>query len=135
MRYLLASLVIAVAVFAGVALASSGDRAARARVAVAQTSPAVITGAGFKKGERIALTVSSKSTRTKRVVAGATGGFRTMFRGFSIARCTEYAVRAKGNRGSSAVLRVIPDCPAQRQVETTMDPGLPSDPGAPKTPH
>jgi hypothetical protein len=135
MRYLLASLVIAVAVFAGVALASSGDRAARAQVAVAQTSPVVITGAGFKKGERIALTVSSKSMRTKRIVAGAGGGFRTMFRGFSIARCTEYTVRARGNRGSSAVLRVIPDCPAQRQVETTVDPGLPSDPGAPKKPH
>jgi hypothetical protein len=138
MRYLvlcLAAVAAALAaILATVAFASSSgpSAATRAKVAVAQTSPAVITGAGFKKHERVAVTIASKTTATKRIYASVGGGFRTMFRGYTIPYCTEYTVRAKGNRGSLATLHVIPECPATRQVETTSSPGLPSDPGAPK---
>jgi hypothetical protein len=130
-RYLVFIAAGVAAAFAAVALAASQS----AHVAIAQTSPVVVTGAGFKKHERVTLTVSSKSTRTKRIVAGSRGGFSATFRGFSIARCVEYSVRAKGNRGSSAFVKVIPECAPARRIETTTDVGLPSDPGAPKKPH
>ena len=113
MRYLLLSLAVLAALAAAVLATVAFGATKRAQVAVAQTSPTVITGAGFKKREHLAVTVSTNSTRTKRIYAGPRGGFRTTFRGFSIPACTEYTVRAKGNRGSLAVLHVIPECPAQ----------------------
>jgi hypothetical protein len=138
MRYLVLCLTVVAAALAAIlatvalAASSSSSSASRAKIAVAQTSPAVITGAGFKRHERVAVTITSEATATKRVYASVRGGFRTMFRSYSIPFCTEYTVRAKGNRGSTAALHVIPDCPAMRQVETTSSPELPSDPGAPK---
>jgi hypothetical protein len=105
-----------------------------AHVAVTATSPTTIQGTGFKAHERVTLTVSAKETRTKRIYAGARGSFTTTFKGLTIPRCDSYTVRAKGNRGSTALLRVIPEC-APMRIETTTDPGLPSDPGAPKKHH
>lgn len=105
-----------------------------AHLSVTTTAPTTITGTGFKKHERVTVTVSASDTRTKRVVAGLRGGFTTTFKGFAIGRCVAYTVRAKGDRGSTALLKVTPEC-APARIETTTDVLFPQDPGAPKKPH
>jgi len=82
-----------------------------ARVGVMQTSPFTVRGTGFRAHERVAVTVYAKTTRMKAVTAGVRGGFTTAFSGVTIGRCDGYVIRAKGNRGSIAFLKVRPECP------------------------
>jgi hypothetical protein len=102
-----------------------------AHIGFTSTSPVSVRGAGFKSGERIALTVSSKVTRRKTVTASLRGVFHATFKGFSIARCQAYAVSAKGNRGSIASAKLIPEC--AQPVPNGSDPLYPTDP-IPKKP-
>jgi hypothetical protein len=81
-----------------------------ARIGFTSVSPVSVRATGFKSGERVALTISAKVNRKKTVIASLRGGFRATFTGFSIARCQAYAVIAKGNRGSTAAAKVIPEC-------------------------
>jgi hypothetical protein len=83
-----------------------------AHLTVPSRSPVTVEGTGFRRGERVAVTFSSKSTRTRTVIATARGAFRITFKSLSLGHCEAYAVRAKGDRGSSAFFRVIPECPA-----------------------
>jgi hypothetical protein len=92
--------------------AASGDGSARARLSVVHTAPFTVRGSGFKPAERVALVVAVKSRRQRRVVASSTGSFVARFKGPAIGRCSAYFVRARGNRGSLAVLKVVPECPA-----------------------
>lgn len=81
-----------------------------ASISFVSTSPVSVRGVGFKSHERVAVTVTTRVLRTKRVTANARGAFRVTFRGFSVPRCQPYAVRAKGNRGSVAAAKLIPEC-------------------------
>jgi hypothetical protein len=81
-----------------------------ARITVPSLSPVVVSGTGFRAGERVAVSVSSKSTQKKSVTASLRGRFRATFRGFSIPDCEQYSARAKGSRGSSASVKVMPEC-------------------------
>jgi hypothetical protein len=100
-----------------------------AHVTLASLSPVSVSGTSFRAHERVAVTVSAKSTRTKTVTAGARGGFKVTFTSLSLGTCQAYALRAKGNRGSIAFLKVTPVCAPTGEP----DPGLPSDP-IPKKP-
>jgi hypothetical protein len=120
---LAAGLSLFFALLGGVAVASTRT----AHVSVLSIAPVSVRGNGFRANERVAVTVTANATRTKRVIAGARGNFRITFRSFSIEFCVPYTVRAKGNRGSRAVLRVIPDC-APTGPGDEPDPGLPTDP-------
>jgi hypothetical protein len=104
-----------------------------ARIGFASVSPVTVRGTGFKSGERVAVTVSSKVTKKKTVTASSRGGFKARFSGFSIARCQAYAVRAKGNRGSTAFAKVIPECAPPAVPSTSDNPLYPIDP-KPKKP-
>ena len=77
------------------------------------SSPVVVHGVAFHSRERVAVTVSAGETHKKFVSATRRGAIRAVFRGFSIHYCEPYEIRAKGNRGSSAFVRVIPDCAPQ----------------------
>jgi hypothetical protein len=107
--------------------AAAGSTRRTAHVTLASLSPVSIRGSSFLSHERVALTVFAKSIRTKTVNAGAGGGFRVAFTSLSIGPCQPYAVRAKGNRGSVAFLKVTPEC-APTGSAGEPDPGLPSDP-------
>jgi hypothetical protein len=98
-----------------------------AHVTLASLSPVSVRGTSFLSDERVAVTVFAKSARTKTVTAGSRGGFRVTFTTVSIGACQAYAVRAKGNRGSVAFLKVTPEC-APTGSAGEPDPGLPSDP-------
>jgi hypothetical protein len=95
-----------------VALAPPASAAASrtAHVSVTSLSPVVVRGTNFLPNERVTVTVFAKGTRTKTVSANLPGGFRATFHTLSIGTCQAYAVRAKGNRGSTAFLKVIPEC-------------------------
>ncbi len=98
-------------------LPTAAASTAAAHVAVPSRSPVVVRGTGFHANERVTVTVSAKSTHTKRVTANRLGNFRVTFLGFSLGYCEIYSVRARGSRGSSAVLNVIPECAPQGPSE------------------
>jgi hypothetical protein len=85
----------------------------KAQVMLTSSSPVVVRGYGFHARERVAVTVSASETHKKFVYATRRGAIRALFRGFSIQYCEPYDIRAKGSRGSSAFVRVIPDCAPQ----------------------
>ena len=127
-----AMLALALALFAVLLPVAAVASNSTAHVGFASISPVSLRGTGFVPRERVAVTVAAKITRKKTVTANLRGAFRATFTGFSIARCQAYAVRAKGNRGSTASAKVIPEC-APPAVPGTSDTLLPIDPG-PKKP-
>lgn len=115
-------LLLSAALLPVAAVASSST----AHIRFISTSPVSVRGAGFEPGERVAVTVSSKVTRRKTVTASLRGVFRATFSGVSIARCQAYAVSARGNRGSTASAKGIPEC--AEPVPNGPDPLFPTDP-------
>ena len=83
----------------------------KARVAVVSKAPVSVAGNGFRSRERVTVTFTARSTYKKALTANVRGAFTAKFAGVSIGYCEAYTVRAKGNRGSLAVVNVIPDCP------------------------
>jgi hypothetical protein len=100
---------LVLALFFGL-LSAAGATSLTAHITVPSLSPVAVRGTGFHARERVTVTVSANSMRRKVVTATRLGAFRATFRGFSIGHCDVYTARAKGNRGSSAVVRVIPEC-------------------------
>ena len=85
----------------------------RARVAVTSTAPVTVDGTGFRSRERVTVTLIATDMHRKVVIAGARGVFTAKFPGTTIGDCEGYFIRAKGNRGSLAVFRVVPECAPQ----------------------
>ena len=83
-----------------------------AHITVTSRSPVIVRGTGFRSTERVVVTVSMTKTYKKTVTATRLGAIRATFTGVSISNCQIYSVRAKGNRGSTAILKVIPECPS-----------------------
>jgi hypothetical protein len=125
-------LLLVVALFAALLPVGAVASSNTAHIGFASIAPVSVRGTGFKARERVAVTVSAKVTKKKTVTASSRGAFRATFSGFSIARCQAYAVRAKGNRGSIAFAKVIPEC-AQQGPGDADYPLNPVDPG-PKKP-
>jgi hypothetical protein len=97
----------------GVAAGSvDGSSERRARLYLADAAPLVLRGTGFVAGERVRVTVSAESTRTRRVVAGRSGRFVVRFAGVAYDRCNDLLAQAAGSEGSLARLkRPQPLCP------------------------
>jgi len=96
------------AVIASTAVAGTS----RPHVAVMSTAPVTMQGTSFHVRERVTVTVMTQDIGRKVVTANRRGAFSAKFAGFSIKYCEAYVIRAKGNRGSLAVLKVTPECPA-----------------------
>src|SRR4051812_30226981 len=105
MRALLVVLVALVAL-----PAAAGSPARSARIAVTDLSPVTVHGSRFLAGERVTVVVSLDENHVHRLTASASGTFTTRFSSLTIKGCTAYAARATGNRGSSAFLKVLPQC-------------------------
>ena len=54
---------------------------------------------------------------------GVAGRFVARFAGFTIPRCTAYAISARGNKGSVASWKVTPDCAAPQGGAGPTNPG------------
>ena len=83
----------------------------KAHVFLVSRTPVTVTGTGFRSHERVVVTVSSRSLRRATVIATARGALRVVFKRFTFTYCEPYELSAKGNKGSRAFVRVIPDCP------------------------
>ena len=89
----------------------------KAHVVLLNSAPVTVRGTGFHRSERVVVTVSSRGSHTKKVIATARGVFRVVFQGYKVAYCEPYAISAKGNRGSTAFMKVIPECPNQAPAD------------------
>jgi hypothetical protein len=106
----IAAILSLVAVLSPVAVGASYRTA---HVTVPALSPFTVRGTAFRANERVKVTVSAKDTRAKSVIASARGSFGTKFSALTLGHCDAYTVRARGNRGSSAFLKVMPVCAPQ----------------------
>ena len=88
----------------------------RTRIHAVDLSPMTVRGSGFVAGERVRVTVSAKVSSAKSVSATASGGWRVAF-ARSLDGCQSYAIRAVGNRGSRAFVKVMPVCPPIQPVD------------------
>jgi hypothetical protein len=96
-------------------------------VATAAASPATlrvmpgtqftVRGIGFHPGERVLVAVQAgEDAASKRVNAGTGGGFIVRFPGLEVGSCPGYTVRATGDKGTRALLRMrVPECPQPKQ--------------------
>jgi len=106
----------AITVVAAFALSAHAATTRTARVTVADVAPFTVHGSEFVAHERVTVVVTVKSRHVHTVSATAAGTFTTRFTSVSLDRCTAYAVRATGNRGSTAFFKVMPECPPPDQL-------------------
>ena len=100
-----AAAVVAAALVAPAALATTP------RLIVADKTPFTVRGTHFKPHERVRVTViTSAGVGAHTVTAGEAGSFLTRYTQISLGACPAYTVRATGNLGSRATVRVMPDC-------------------------
>jgi hypothetical protein len=95
-------------------VAATAALAAPAKLTVVSHANAqfAVRGASFHPGEGVVVVVLYNGERaSKRLAAGAGGGFVVRFPSIHVASCGTYIVRATGNAGSHSALRVIPECP------------------------
>jgi hypothetical protein len=77
---------------------------------VADASPLVVRGVGFRPGERVKVVLLEPPAVTRATRATSRGRFTVRF-AFSIGRCDDLDVRAVGRGGSRARLTLYaPDC-------------------------
>jgi hypothetical protein len=88
--------------------------ATRPRVWLSSESPAVVRGTGFHAAEHVTVTVSGGGASLRRaVVATATGTFVARWQqSVQSGDCGAITVRAVGDAGSRAGLKIIPECAA-----------------------
>jgi hypothetical protein len=113
LRVVAVALLAAGAFAVGVAAGSAGSDGNRtARLQLADTAPLTLRGTGFAPGERVRVTVTAMTTRTKRVVAGRSGRFLVSLAGVPYDRCLGMSAQAVGSEGSLARLKLPqPLCP------------------------
>jgi hypothetical protein len=91
--------------------ASSAAAASAPKVTLVDRAPVVLRGTSFKPYERIRLRTVMVGELTTRIVhATRTGSFRVSFTNVTLGACAAYSVRAIGDRGSRALLRLVPEC-------------------------
>lgn len=96
---------------AAVALAGSTGAATAPKVALVDRSPIVVHGSSFKAYEHVRIRVLAGGQSALRAVrATARGSFTTRFGTLSVGTCASYWIRATGDRGSHALLRLLPEC-------------------------
>jgi hypothetical protein len=111
------SFMLALVVVVLAAVVVSTAVAAPGRLRVMPTALLTVRGTGFQAGERVLVAVeANEEGASKRVTAGAGGGFTVRFPTVEVGACPGYSVRATGNEGTRALLSVrAPECPQPKQ--------------------
>jgi len=102
---------VVIALIAVLVLSAQAATTRTARVTVTDVTPFTVHGSHFLARERVTVVVTIKGRHVHTLTATAAGTFTTRFTSVSLAGCTAYAVRATGDRGSTAFLKVMPECP------------------------
>ncbi len=84
----------------------------RAHVTVPTVAPLSVRGTLFRPSERVVVAAQANGPHHRTVTSTPQGTFLIRFAGVTLDNYTAYVIRATGNRGSYAVLRVIPECAA-----------------------
>jgi len=119
-------LLAAVAVLAAFTLSAHAATRQTARVTVTDVAPFTVHGSRFLSHERVTVVVTIKDRHVHVVTSSSAGTFTTRFTSVSLGHCTGYAVQARGNRGSAAFLKVMPECAPLQPVEPAAL--MPTDP-------
>jgi hypothetical protein len=88
----------------------AGGAQARAALSLTNLSPLTVRGVGFVPRERVAVLAFASGRYSRTVTAGAGGAFTVRFAKAHVERCGSYVIQARGNRGSRAFLKVMPEC-------------------------
>ena len=106
LRRLMLSLAVAL-------VAASAALAAPGKLAPLSAAPFAVRGTSFQPREHVLVVVASDGDHaSKRLQAGAGGGFVARFPTIQVGSCAAYTVRATGDEGSHALLKVRPpECP------------------------
>jgi hypothetical protein len=102
---------VAVAALVG---AAAGGAANSPQLHLAAMRPFTVAGSGFVAGESVRLVATVRDEpRVKVRVASPAGRFGAAFRGVAVDPCTTFVVRARGTKGSRALLRSksLTECP------------------------
>jgi hypothetical protein len=109
---------LALAILAALLLApATAARTERARLWLVEPSPLTVAGSGFDARERVTVTVWTKERRARTVTASATGRWRLVFRAAEVRACEPYSIVAKGDHGSRASLKFMPECPPIQPID------------------
>jgi hypothetical protein len=117
-------LVAVIALAAAFALSAQAAVTRTARLAVIDVTPFTVHGSQFVPHERVTVVVMVRTRHVHTVSASAAGTFTTRFTSVSVGPCTAYAVRATGDRGSTAFVKVMPECPPPAEPDAL----YPTDP-------
>jgi hypothetical protein len=90
---------------ASVACAGSAAAAPGPVLRLTATSPLSVHGSGFKAREHVTVFLAGRTAVTRRVVATPSGTFTVRF-AQPAARCLAFVVRAAGDLGSSAQIKL-----------------------------
>jgi hypothetical protein len=103
-------IILGLAVMAGFSgsFAAKGRSGVKAQPSLVMLSrhPLTVRGLHFKKRERIRIVVETKSDYRRTQRASATGSFTAAFDEVTLGRCDTATVRATGNLGSRALLKL-----------------------------
>ena len=84
------------------------------RLSITDPQPLTIRGVEFVPGERVVVSARIHVRRTRTAFADVRGRFVVRFRGLSVQdTCDDYVIRALGNRGTRAAIRVKTVCPVE----------------------
>lgn len=85
--------------------------AASPKIAIVDRSAFAVRGTTFHAGEHVLVSVNvNGKSYSKRMTAGKGGGFLARFTTVFVPRCASFVVSARGDEGSRAGLRIIPEC-------------------------
>ena len=103
---------VAVLAIVLVAAAAAAAGTGTGRLAILSKDPFAVRGTTFQPGEHVLVVVSAGDQHgSKRLTPGTRGGFVARFPSISVSGCAAFAVRASGDEGTRAVMRVMPECP------------------------
>jgi hypothetical protein len=81
------------------------------RLAITDPAPLTVRGSGFRVGERVTVTATVRVRRSRSAVADARGRFTVRFAGLNVENgCASYVIRALGDRGTRAAIKVTTVC-------------------------
>jgi hypothetical protein len=102
---------------AALALVSVGSaRVDAAKLALEQSSPPALRGAGFARGEHVVVVATNpRRTIRREATVSAAGRFTVRLTRVAIRPCDRVVVNAVGTTGDRATLRLVPMCPPPDQ--------------------
>jgi hypothetical protein len=92
--------------------AASAATAGPAKLTLMSSTQFAVRGSTFHPREHVLVVVSAKGEHaSKRIAAGPAGGFVARFPTVDLPSCAAFIIRATGDEGSHAALKVVPECP------------------------